>query len=126
MSRGQDLGKESGDISHMRSLDCVIEEEEAEEEVCMCKRIFKDESLKMDMGYRRSTDMKTSRRVIRSIFVIFCHREQAGRPACPLDPFFIVPDKCKCVDFQTLKLQECPEAVPNGELPRHIQLYCDR
>ena len=27
-------------------------------------------------------------------------REQAGRPKCPVDPFFIVPDKCKCVDFQ--------------------------
>ena len=25
-----------------------------------------------------------------------------------------------------LKLQEAPDAVPNGELPRHLQLYCDR
>ncbi|OWF42189.1 DNA replication licensing factor mcm5-like [Mizuhopecten yessoensis] len=55
-----------------------------------------------------------------------CNTEQAGRPKCPIDPFFIVPDKCKCVDFQNLKLQEAPEAVPNGELPRHMQLYCDR
>ena len=29
-----------------------------------------------------------------------CTTEQAGRPKCPIDPFFIVPDKCKCVDFQ--------------------------
>ena len=43
-----------------------------------------------------------------------------------MDPYFIVPDKCKCVDFQMFKLQESPDAVPNGELPRHIQLYCDR
>lgn len=82
----------------------------------------------------------------------FC-REQAGRPKCPVDPFFIVPDKCKCVDFQVcvwlsarqlwaariavsclchigllqvLKLQESPDAVPKGEMPRHMQLYCDR
>ncbi len=54
------------------------------------------------------------------------HRDQAGRPKCPIDPFYIVPDKCKCVDFQVLKMQEAPEAVPNGELPRHLQLYCDR
>ncbi|PIK62801.1 putative DNA replication licensing factor mcm5 [Apostichopus japonicus] len=47
-------------------------------------------------------------------------------PQVPLDPFFIVPDKCKCVDFQILKLQESPEVVPNGEMPRHMQLYCDR
>ena len=52
--------------------------------------------------------------------------DQAGRPPCPLDPFFIMPDKCKCVDFQVLKLQESPDAVPNGEMPRHMQLYCDR
>ncbi|XP_013394229.1 DNA replication licensing factor mcm5-A isoform X2 [Lingula anatina] len=55
-----------------------------------------------------------------------CPTEQAGRPKCPVDPFFIVPDKCKCVDFQILKLQESPEAVPHGEMPRHMQLFCDR
>ncbi|XP_033627243.1 DNA replication licensing factor mcm5-like [Asterias rubens] len=55
-----------------------------------------------------------------------CNTDQAGRPSCPLDPYFIVPDKCRCVDYQTLKLQECPEDVPNGELPRHMQIYCDR
>jgi DNA replication licensing factor MCM5 len=30
------------------------------------------------------------------------------------------------VDFQTLKLQENPEDVPQGEMPRHLQLFCDR
>lgn len=58
--------------------------------------------------------------------MISLHREQAGRPKCPLDPYFIMPDKCKCVDFQVLKLQESPDAVPHGEMPRHLQLYCDR
>lgn len=38
----------------------------------------------------------------------------------------IIPDKCKCIDFQVLKLQEAPEAVPHGEMPRHLQLYLDR
>ncbi|KAL9954786.1 hypothetical protein ACROYT_G042363 [Oculina patagonica] len=55
-----------------------------------------------------------------------CPSDQSGRPPCPLDPFYIMPDKCKCVDFQVLKLQESPDAVPNGEMPRHMQLYCDR
>uniref|UniRef100_A0A8D0EZU5 DNA replication licensing factor MCM5 n=1 Tax=Strix occidentalis caurina TaxID=311401 RepID=A0A8D0EZU5_STROC len=55
-----------------------------------------------------------------------CNTEQAGRPKCSLDPYFIMPDKCKCVDFQVLKLQESPDAVPHGEMPRHLQLYCDR
>ncbi|XP_041098126.1 DNA replication licensing factor MCM5 [Polyodon spathula] len=55
-----------------------------------------------------------------------CNTEQAGRAKCPVDPYFLIPDKCSCVDFQTLKLQESPESVPHGEMPRHIQLYCDR
>lgn len=45
---------------------------------------------------------------------------------CPLDPYYILPDKCKCIGFQTLKLQELPEDVPQGGLPRHLKLYCDR
>ena len=61
-----------------------------------------------------------------SIMFLICCREQAGRPSCPLDPYFIVPDKCRCVDFQVLKLQESPDAVPNGEMPRHLTLYVDR
>jgi len=56
-----------------------------------------------------------------------CPTDQTAKAApCPLDPFFILPDKCQCVDFQVLKLQESPDAVPNGEMPRHLQLYCDR
>ncbi|XP_065564221.1 DNA replication licensing factor mcm5-B-like [Artemia franciscana] len=55
-----------------------------------------------------------------------CNTEQVGRPPCSLDPYYIVPDKCKCVDFQVLKLQEAPDDIPQGEMPRHLQLYCDR
>jgi len=55
-----------------------------------------------------------------------CNVDQAGRPPCPLDPFYILPDQCKCVDFQNLKLQESPESVPHGEMPRHMQLFVDR
>lgn len=60
-------------------------------------------------------------------FFCFKTRQQAGAPAkCPLDPYFIIPDKCRCVDFQVLKLQELPDNIPQGEMPRHLQLYCDR
>lgn len=56
-----------------------------------------------------------------------CNSDQTGRTLkCPVDPFFIMPDRCKCVDFQLLKLQEAPEAVPQGEMPRHLQVYLDR
>uniref|UniRef100_A0A8C3G4J4 DNA replication licensing factor MCM5 n=1 Tax=Cyclopterus lumpus TaxID=8103 RepID=A0A8C3G4J4_CYCLU len=55
-----------------------------------------------------------------------CLDQDTGRVKCPVDPYFIIPDRCICVDFQTLRLQESPDAVPHGEMPRHLQLYCDR
>ncbi|KAK6156577.1 hypothetical protein DH2020_010825 [Rehmannia glutinosa] len=45
---------------------------------------------------------------------------------CPVDPWIVVPDKSKYVDQQTLKLQENPEDVPTGELPRNMLLSVDR
>ncbi|KAI4157011.1 MAG: hypothetical protein LQ342_008551 [Letrouitia transgressa] len=45
---------------------------------------------------------------------------------CPLDPHFVVHEKCQFIDQQILKLQEAPDQVPVGELPRHIKISCDR
>lgn len=45
---------------------------------------------------------------------------------CPLDPYVIVPDRSLFADQQTLKLQEAPETVPTGEMPRHILCSVDR
>lgn len=45
---------------------------------------------------------------------------------CPLDPYIIIHAKSSFVDQQTLKLQEAPDMVPVGELPRHILLSADR
>lgn len=50
-----------------------------------------------------------------------------GEPKdCPLDPYVIVHERCTFVDEQVIKLQEAPDAVPVGELPRHIKLAADR
>lgn len=67
-----------------------------------------------------------------SPLVLFCpnlpHRQPVeGEPKdCPLDPYVIVHDKSVFVDQQLIKLQEAPDSVPVGELPRHIQLCADR
>ncbi|XP_047310879.1 DNA replication licensing factor MCM5 [Impatiens glandulifera] len=54
------------------------------------------------------------------------HMPQPGEEPCPLDPWIVVPDRSKYVDQQTLKLQENPEDVPTGELPRNMLLSVDR
>jgi DNA replication licensing factor MCM5 len=45
---------------------------------------------------------------------------------CPVDPFVIVHDRCIFMDQQTLKLQETPDMIPVGELPRPILMVADR
>jgi DNA replication licensing factor MCM5 len=50
---------------------------------------------------------------------------RGGQP-CPMDPYEVDPDQCTFQDIQKLRLQETPENVPTGELPRHIMLASDR
>ncbi|PPJ59400.1 hypothetical protein CBER1_06899 [Cercospora berteroae] len=49
-----------------------------------------------------------------------------GGDKCPLDPYFVVHEKSQFIDQQVLKLQEAPDDVPVGELPRHILVSADR
>lgn len=58
-----------------------------------------------------------------------CGRERSkGDPTepCPLDPYFVVHESSKFVDQQVIKLQEAPDQVPVGELPRHVLISADR
>lgn len=62
-----------------------------------------------------------------------CERqsEKSGGPPssggkCPLDPYIVIPELSKFSDSQYLKIQESPEDVPPGEMPRHISAAVDR
>lgn len=45
---------------------------------------------------------------------------------CGITPYSVVPDDCHFVDQQSLKLQEAPEVVPTGEMPRSVLLAVER
>jgi DNA replication licensing factor MCM5 len=45
---------------------------------------------------------------------------------CGPSPYAVVPDRSNFVDQQTLKLQESPEVVPTGEMPRSVLLAVER
>lgn len=49
-----------------------------------------------------------------------------GKEKCPMDPYYIIPDESEVMDQQTLKLQENPESIPTGEIPRTFQIFVDR
>lgn len=58
-----------------------------------------------------------------------CNRQRPEHEAsekCPLDPYFVVHERCQFIDQQVIKLQEAPDQVPVGELPRHILISADR
>lgn len=45
---------------------------------------------------------------------------------CGMNPYVIAHDKSEFLDQQVLKLQEAPDMVPVGEMPRHILVSADR
>jgi DNA replicative helicase MCM subunit Mcm2 (Cdc46/Mcm family) len=51
---------------------------------------------------------------------------EGQKKECPMDPYIIVHSKSMFSDHQILKLQEAPDMVPVGELPRHMLLSADR
>mmetsp|Transcript_13691 Transcript_13691/g.20384 ORF Transcript_13691/g.20384 Transcript_13691/m.20384 type:complete len:487 (-) Transcript_13691:8-1468(-) len=59
--------------------------------------------------------------------ILLPQRCMGGTPdECGLVPYSVVPDDCAFVDQQTLKLQESPEVVPTGEMPRSVLLAVER
>ena len=49
-----------------------------------------------------------------------------GKEKCPLDPYYVLSEQSEVIDQQTLKLQENPESIPTGEIPRTFQIFVDR
>lgn len=43
-------------------------------------------------------------------------------PKCSLDPYQLLSDESHYIDVQTVRLQELPDAVPTGDIPRQITL----
>jgi DNA replication licensing factor MCM5 len=42
---------------------------------------------------------------------------------CPPNPFVVVSDLCEYIDEQVLRVQELPEHVPVGDMPRSLDVY---
>ena len=54
------------------------------------------------------------------------HVEGLEREKCGLDPYDVAPEESDYIDQQTLKIQEAPELVPTGEMPRSFLMTADR
>ncbi|EEQ99973.1 DNA replication licensing factor mcm5, putative [Perkinsus marinus ATCC 50983] len=79
-------------------------------------------------GHSRTLDLKPTSRS-KTAIPRRCARELSAGPdgeKCGLDPYIIVSEQCQYQDTQTLKIQELPEDVPTGEMPRSIPVHCTR
>ncbi|CAI2387452.1 unnamed protein product [Moneuplotes crassus] len=54
------------------------------------------------------------------------HCDRASQEKCPPSPYYVVPEECEYKDYQSLKIQEAPELVPTGEMPRSFTVSCER
>lgn len=83
-----------------------------------CKNCDHAENIRVDGGFSGLSLPRT------------CGRQQqpGDEPGerCPLDPYVVSHEKCQFIDQQVLKLQEAPDQVPVGELPRHVLISADR
>jgi len=52
--------------------------------------------------------------------------QQPAGEKCPMDPYVILADSCEFVDLQTMRLQETPETIPTGEMPRNFTVTVER
>ncbi len=55
-----------------------------------------------------------------------CPQGGAGGKECKPGSMVIVADVCKYHDQQKLKIQESPEVVPTGEMPRNMMMTVER
>ena len=55
-----------------------------------------------------------------------CDSDKNMDGSCGNGSYVVIADYCEFIDQQTLKLQEAPEVVPTGEMPRNIMLSVDR
>lgn len=78
-------------------------------------------------GHEKKTYLEAGMSGFSSPF--FCEKgnnTNGQREACPRDPYSVVPDQSEFVDFQILKIQESPDVIPTGEIPRTYQICVDR
>jgi DNA replicative helicase MCM subunit Mcm2 (Cdc46/Mcm family) len=59
-------------------------------------------------------------------FPMSCNNLRGEQDPCGPFPFVPVPDESIFVDQQTLKLQETPESIPTGEMPRNVLITVER
>ncbi|KAK2748545.1 minichromosome maintenance protein 5 [Myotisia sp. PD_48] len=80
-----------------------------------CRHCESPDTIVVDGGFSGVTLPRTCKR-----------QKEPGEDMCPMDPYYVVHEKCQFVDQQVIKLQEAPDQVPVGELPRHILISADR
>lgn len=57
----------------------------------------------------------------------YCNNPEENRSdKCPNDSYVSIPERSAYIDCQYLKIQETPEELNSGDIPKHLSVYMDR
>jgi DNA replication licensing factor MCM5 len=56
----------------------------------------------------------------------YCDINKNTGDKCAPNPFVILAEESKYIDMQVLKIQESPENLPTGEIPRTYRILCEK
>jgi len=93
----------------------------AKEMVLECKTCKNTMALSVNPGY-------SGVNIPRHCAAVLSRDTQVGQEKnpCGVDPYRVVPEKSTFIDQQNMKLQENPECVPAGEMPRNMTILVER
>ena len=56
----------------------------------------------------------------------YCDSNKTSGDKCAQNPYVVLTDNSTYVDMQILKIQESPENLPTGEIPRTYKILCEK
>lgn len=88
---------------------------------------IKADSVAMQCGSCKTEKREQVERGLNGFFLpAYCDANKNSGDKCAPNPFVVLPDECQYIDMQTLKIQESPENLPTGEIPRTYRILCEK
>ena len=77
-------------------------------------------------GHKKKVDVGYGLRKITAPALCDNKAANGEKNNCPLNPYKFCADSSEFFDQQMMTMQEAPELIPTGEMPRSLLLTCDR
>ncbi|KNH01725.1 minichromosome maintenance (MCM) complex subunit [Perkinsela sp. CCAP 1560/4] len=113
----REIGSES--ISHLISVPGLVIKVSKTRLRC-AKAIIQCQSCQTQISFPVTKDLELPRKCLSNQTPV------PGTPSCRPNPYTLLSQSCEYEDQQIIKLQELPNDVPAGEMPRSVNVLVDR